>query len=320
MEYALDFLFTMRNTDTARLIAICYHRIIEEGVTPFFNSMNNGSPGIFKQELEFISRYGEVISAEGLADAIKKMDFGKGIKFLITFDDGYSDLYHNAYPVLRQLKLPAAVFLTVNCVEDRHFSLWTDKIAFMIDSSGKDLIKLPGLGAFRLRSPRDRQKAKSAIIEKMKSKQQDESKAIMEDLAECLEADGSLFPADCYLDSVQIKEMAKNGISFGSHTCSHPILTKITFDAAEREIRESKRKLEALLGRQIHGFAYPNGTKKDFNEKIKDMVKQSGYMYAFSMVSGDNIAPPGLFDRYALKRINAGTSFDILKNNLRKFL
>jgi len=310
----------MKNTDTAKLIVICYHRIIEEGIVPFFKSINNATPRGFEQELEFISNLGEVLSLEDLADIVEKRTFNRGIKFLLTFDDGYSDFYYNAYPVLKRLGLSATVFLTTNCIEDNHFGLWTDKIAFMIDNSVKGSIDLPGLGSFPLRNLRDKERAKIMIVEKMKTKQENNRGPLYAQLGSHLGTDMSLFPADCYLNLAQIKEMARGLISFGSHTCSHPILTKISIDKAEREIKGSKLKLESLLGVEIKSLAYPNGTRRDFNRHIEAIVKGSGYVFAFSMVNGDNIFNSKSLNRYALKRINAGTSFDILKKNLTRFL
>jgi peptidoglycan/xylan/chitin deacetylase (PgdA/CDA1 family) len=35
---------------------------------------------------------------------------------LITFDDGYSDIYYNAYPILKKYNFKAVVFLIINCL------------------------------------------------------------------------------------------------------------------------------------------------------------------------------------------------------------
>src|SRR6266567_7333200 len=60
-----------------------------------------------------------------------------------------------------------------------------------------------------------------------------------------------------YLRWPQIREMRDNGIYFGAHTHSHPILTEIAAEAIEREILQSKKMLEDELGEQVRHFAYP---------------------------------------------------------------
>jgi len=81
--------------------------------------------------------------------------------------------------------------------------------------------------------------------------------------------------------------MGEDGISFGSHTVSHPILTEIDFKTAMWEISESKAILEKMLGKKIQWFSYPKGKKKHFNENLKTQVKKSGYIAAFTTENRD---------------------------------
>ena len=98
----------------------------------------------------------------------------------------------------------------------------------------------------------------------------------------------------------QILEMSKFGVDYGAHTCTHPILTKIDSQEALWEIKESKRRIEELIQRDIWAFCYPNGKKDDFNENIKAMVRECGFKCAMSMIYGMNNSET---DPYALRRI-----------------
>jgi hypothetical protein len=84
----------------------------------------------------------------------------------------------------------------------------------------------------------------------------------------------------------QVKEMSDNGITFGAHTLSHPMLTKIPLEDARKEIAESKRVLEEKTQKPVKYFAYPYGTETDFNEDIKNIVKDSGYACALTFIAG----------------------------------
>ena len=94
--------------------------------------------------------------------------------------------------------------------------------------------------------------------------------------------------------------MSAAGVSFGSHTVYHPILSRITPRRAQEELRESKLHLEAIIGQEVRGFCYPNGGEDDFNDVIKGMVQHVGYQYACTTIDGIN-GPAA--DRYALKRL-----------------
>ena len=90
------------------------------------------------------------------------------------------------------------------------------------------------------------------------------------------------------------------GVNFGAHTCTHPILSKITFSEALYEIKASKRRLEEMLQKEIRTFCYPNGAERDFNDDIKNILRDNGFSCATSMLYGMNDL---LTDPFALRRI-----------------
>ena len=53
--------------------------------------------------------------------------------------------------------------------------------------------------------------------------------------------------------------MDKYGIEFGSHTLTHPDLTRVVPKEAEREIEVSKEVIQERLGKDVNVFAYPYG-------------------------------------------------------------
>lgn len=99
------------------------------------------------------------------------------------------------------------------------------------------------------------------------------------------------------LSEDQIKEMAEYGIDFGAHTCTHPDLTRIPPKVAKREIFESKRKIENLLGKPIISFCYPYG---NFNDTIKQMVIEAGFKCA---CAAHGYTKADGYDLFSLERI-----------------
>lgn len=95
----------------------------------------------------------------------------------------------------------------------------------------------------------------------------------------------------------EAREMSQDGITFGSHTCTHPHLTEVSPEQARCEITESKREIESGLKRPVNFFCYPFG---DFNEQIRQMVKEAGYLGACTVSVGLNEVGD---DLYSLKRI-----------------
>lgn len=83
-----------------------------------------------------------------------------------------------------------------------------------------------------------------------------------------------------HLNWCQIKEMANDGFTFGSHGVNHSFLTRQSNKTIEYEIKTSKSELEDKLGKPIYLFSYPYG---DYDDRIIDLVQKAGYMSAFSL-------------------------------------
>lgn len=62
------------------------------------------------------------------------------------------------------------------------------------------------------------------------------------------------------LDWNEIKTLHAAGMRFGAHSHGHPDLTQLSLAAAEAEMVDSKRAIEAALDEPVDTFAYPYGT------------------------------------------------------------
>ncbi len=227
--------YTRSKRDKKGLTILTYHSISRE-----IEPDETVTPEEFERQLQYIKENFKVIS---LGEAVKYLqsDFEKiSGSVVITFDDGYSDNYYNAYPLLQRHNFPATIFLV------------------------SDFIRNNG---------------------------------------------------NKYLSQSQIHEMKNNNISFGSHTVSHQILTRLTNEEVVREIKDSKDILESQLSQIINFFAYPVGTRADFDDAIMEIVKAGKYSCACSNIYGMNGKDADIF---ALKRIGIETTdnFFIFKQKL----
>jgi peptidoglycan/xylan/chitin deacetylase (PgdA/CDA1 family) len=101
------------------------------------------------------------------------------------------------------------------------------------------------------------------------------------------------------MDRGQVREWLLAGHEIGSHTLTHPFLTRIGIGQAKEEISASKKKLEDIFGIAVRHFCYPYG---DWNPEIRDLVMEAGYEAACTTEFGVNT---GMSDRFTLKRITA---------------
>jgi peptidoglycan/xylan/chitin deacetylase (PgdA/CDA1 family) len=79
------------------------------------------------------------------------------------------------------------------------------------------------------------------------------------------------------LDATRIKALQEEGVSFGSHSHTHPPLAKISPDRALEELTRSRSELGTLLGCSVDVVAYPFSNQ---NSLIRDLARQAGYRCA----------------------------------------
>ena len=96
-------------------------------------------------------------------------------------------------------------------------------------------------------------------------------------------------------------------VTLGSHTLTHPNLTRVSLDQAANEIELSKRNLEEALSQQIEYLSYPEGFH---HEGLMEMVRKAGYKLAFTTsrkrLSGRSETP------YSMTRLKVNANENLL--------
>jgi len=107
----------------------------------------------------------------------------------------------------------------------------------------------------------------------------------------------------------EVKEMSEEGISFGSHTRTHPDLRTLASHHVEEELVCSKRAIEDAIGRPIEALAYPYGahnmTAKHLAEQHFAMacsarlgfVRQGADLFALDRLDTFYLPRPAFFRR-----------------------
>lgn len=69
----------------------------------------------FTRQLDWMQQHGEVVDLETALD--RSGESGAERLFVLTFDDGFEDVYRNAFPLLQERELPFTLYLTTNPIE-----------------------------------------------------------------------------------------------------------------------------------------------------------------------------------------------------------
>lgn len=273
-------------TAPTRFLVLTYHRVNDEG-HPFFG----GVPlGLFRRQMETVWRLFSVLPLEELVRRSREGPVPRN-GLAITFDDGYRDNFANAFPILRDLDLPATIFLVPDAI-DADPLLWHDRVFDAFHRSAEDALEFEGR-KLPLATLAERKRSLRVVLSRLRSSNPEIRDAFIESvLGELdLKPDPDGFAK---LTWDQVRSMGRAGISFGAHTLDHPILSRVSPGEARRQVSESKRRIEAELGVEVTAFAYPNGSASDFDAGTEKIVEEEGFGFALTTVPGANDArtPP----------------------------
>ena len=264
----------------ARLSILIFHRVLSQ-VDPLFPGEQDARR--FSEVLSWAARWFQVIPLDEAVSRLRTSTLPARAA-AITFDDGYADNATQALPILKHHGMAATFFIATSFLDGGR--MWNDSVIESVRAFRGKVLDLQdaGLGQYGLESDDQRRIAIDALLRQIKYLGPHERPAAV---AQVVDAVGAALPRDLMMRSEQVLALRNAGMQIGAHTCSHPILEKISDSQAVSEISESKHTLESLLGDTVSLFAYPNGSPNvDYSARHVAMVRQAGYLAAVSTASG----------------------------------
>lgn len=238
----------------------------------------------FEAQMHFFSRHFVVLPLLEAAHLLKQGKLPTRA-CCITFDDGYADNLTVALPILQRYRLPATVFVASGYLGGQ--TMFNDAVTHVVATCAKSQLDLAelDLGRHALETIGDRRTAIDTILKRFKFRTpetRESDLARLLDIAEC----GPLPPGPM-MSRDQVRQLADQGVEIGGHTVMHPILTSVSDERALAEMVEGKRELEAITGRPVSVFAYPNGKpQRDYVACHVAMAKAAGFELAVTTVNG----------------------------------
>lgn len=300
-----------------RVIVLTYHRVVPQKVV----KREHIQPGMYVLEesfaahIAYLREHFTILSLDELLDLWRTNQFKSDRSYcVITFDDGWRDNYQFAFPILRRYAVPATIFLATDFIGTTRW-FWPDRMMLVLERARartSDPTIRDEVSAMLAETVGVRQSADDgnflfiksgmtidagAIIELCKEVGVEEIEDLIDGLSRvlCLDA-----PSErVLLDWTEVSEMAAQGVTFGSHSCSHRILTNIPLPEVSRELIESRNTILQHGVTPSSAFCYPNG---NFNPGIQELVRESGYRAAVGCEIGLEGDRPE--DPYALKRVS----------------
>ncbi|MDQ3234698.1 MAG: polysaccharide deacetylase family protein [Pseudobdellovibrionaceae bacterium] len=293
-------------------MVLMYHRVLtsqavaQQAVQPGMYVLDT----VFAQHMTFVKDNFTVLSLQELLSLWKTGAWNEQARYcVVTFDDGWLDNYCHAYPILKRLGLPATIFLPTDYVgSDEWF--WPDQLAFLLKVVADRPLKREDVKEIgHVLRPFFNEDARPFVealarweqvtdqmIERCKHLPIKRIRELIETLASELKVP---LPKDrVIVNWDEVREMSQHGLSFGSHSCSHRILTTITPEDVSDELTRSR---QILLGEGVNFvpvFCYPNGNS---DSHIQSQVQASGYEAAVTVQMGVEGSRPK--KQFAINRV-----------------
>lgn len=256
-----------------------YHRIsaIEDDVYDVCVS-----PEHFAAQMETLRKYAHPIGLSKLVQCLKESVLPPRT-VAVTFDDGYADNFYVAKPILEKYGIPATVFV---CTGNLGMEFWWDELARLVMSSPADpralhlelevqfdWNMLPA--GSEAKDQEVRRKFRRALYQHVLSLNVEEQNYAMHVIRKWsgLSSDGTRTTRTVNEEEL-LQLVDGESMDIGAHTRHHPMLPGLTPQKQREEIQKNKLELQALVGKPITAFAYPNG---QVTRVSKQIVKESGF-------------------------------------------
>lgn len=290
-----------------RLVVLTYHRVLPEMARDSAPGPRDSLySGEFEQQIAHIAQHYHVATGEEVRAFLARESSLTPYSVYITFDDGFENNYTEAFPILQRYSISAAFFLTSGLIGRSEATLWFDKLDAILSTTGWGNVSR---SLVRRDAPKEIQDELQLRrwLKRLSQPQRDDVISGLGREYGLTGFEAKNAKASRLMTWDQVREMAAHGMTIGSHTASHQVLSSATPEEVRNELVTSRKKIEEEIGRPCWCFAYPNGTAADFRLSDKEAVRSAGYACAFTQISGFINTNT---DRYGLPRISMSESSD----------
>ncbi len=272
----------------------------------------------FNKDLEYLKRLFDFSSLANIINCKDDTKKPNKPRLAITFDDGFNLAETKILEVLRNHKVEATIFLLTSCIDNQSL-MWRNKLAAVRSNRPESIYLNAYNNLMKKIGLRTIKQGNQLMDESMKwpmHKKEDLAAEFwrlcdMPPLAEYLEQERP------YLDWKDIELLLEEGHSFGLHTHSHPLCSKLNHTQIEDEIVNPAAILKKRLNMDLLPFSYP------FGDRLPKKIEQSLYhKNIFSCALGIRGFSPLETPLPYLERVSAegNVRFALLGNTLKTAL
>ena len=273
-----------RLDNSHRLRVLVYHRIDEPTAEPDLDpGLISATPCEFREQMRLIADHYHPVSLRSVLLAQRCEARLPSAAVLITFDDGYLDFAMHAWPVLRDMNLPAVLFVPTAFPDHKDGpGFWWDQLYAALRRTGKCTVKLPEIGVFDLVKPTGLRSAQNACKHYVKSLPHGQA---MDWVSNVLRELPDIPPLARVLDWDSLRELAAQGLDICAHGHDHALCTQLSSSELRADLStcQNRLKSEINVNSSPPAIAWPANA---CNQESRDVANLIGFEMAFGGIRG----------------------------------
>lgn len=250
----------------------------------------------FERQISYLKKKRTIISPSGLTEYLVNGQKIPDNAALLTFDDGYKDHIQYALPILKRHNVEAAFYPPKGAINGEHL-LDVNAVHLILANSCDDRAALGAVRTSMLNSGYSESEYDALLKSIDTQSRYDSAEAIQVKrllqhaiptelrtiiIAEVFASVTGQSMQECarqlYMDRSDLRELHRSGMHIGSHTCSHPWLSKLDRGNQFSQINDSLKFLrEVGVLPECWSFCFPYG---DYNHDTLEILSELGCTFS----------------------------------------
>jgi peptidoglycan/xylan/chitin deacetylase (PgdA/CDA1 family) len=298
LELSVRAIEAIHRADGSALPVLMYHRVAAAEDSPYLHpGLISCRPAEFESQMEYIARRHRPVSMDDLLRIRSRNATLPPNAVMLTFDDAYRDFGDNAWPVLKQLGLPATLFVPTAYPDNPRGWYWWDHLYSALMHGDNEFIDT-SFGRLSLKTERRRLLAYGILRGQILQSDHESAMRLVADTTKRL---GRPEGTSAVLGWSAIAAMVRDGLTVAAHSRSHARLDRVNPRQLEDELLGSHEDLRRILGAAPPAFAYPGG---HYDAAVMAAARSAGFLLAYTTRRGVNDLQAANW--LELKRINVG--------------
>ena len=239
-----------------RLILIVYHTVCDEVPVHIRHLYQPRSLKRFTEDLQFLCRYYDPVDLLRLKEITLSREKPKKNIFFVSFDDGLSEFFTHAAPVLLKMGVPATCFLNSAFIDNKDL-FYRYKVSILIEGIQKHKEKKEFWQDFH--GLKEKFGIPQGYYRTVFLNLDQNSIPFIDEAAKLIQIDFKdyLKKNKPYLTSEQIRELIAKGFTFGAHSINHPDFRKLPDSEKRNQTLSSVEEVGEKFNLSHRIFAFP---------------------------------------------------------------